>query len=1484
MADEDVKMGGLEFDIKTNTDDAAKGLDKLAGALERLKRLSTNGVNLAPLSKEVNEFNKAIQPMKTENVQALTQTGKALNTFAKYAKSLKLTELTREFETFSRGMTGMKTAADTAKDAAESLKQLPSRIRSLGTAIEKLTPDRLNNLTLAARRLNNFQESVGNFNIYPVIWQLNDFNRSLDSAYDTMSKLQRYRDLAVQWGESVTNSRIAIPQQTSATLSQPDTPIRRIPQFADTLLDQFQEPQVSPKVEVPSFNEAEMQQTISACDVLVDEFNKIRDALNPDRWYVWGKTMLSTALSVEQMKDELKAAGQYALKFGARIKEAFGSAIASKVKNVTSSLSQFSSSVGRIGMYRAIRFALSQFVSSLQGGTNNLYQWSKALSGDFASAMDSAAASLQYLKNSFAAMISPLVESLTPALDVVIEQVVRLMNVVNQLFASVSGQTVYTRAAKSATEYAAAATKADKATKRFTVSFDEINILGKKSSDSTSTKKVPDYGSMFETAQIESPIADFASQLRAAFTGGDWDTLGTLLGDKLNEIVADVDWTGIGSTLGYYINGLVSTVYSFLTSFDFQTLGADLADSINVALTEIDFEIWGRTLVAKATAAIDLLIGFLTNLDWTEVGKAIGDFATGIFNEAADWLEKQDWKAIGEDIWDGITSILSGLDADSVVSGFLRVLGDGITAAADLISGFVENAIPDLVAGFEELSPSGTAVALLLAGMTAVLAILNPIPTAIGLIVVAGAELISHWDDLKTAASDVWDDIKTTVKNGVDAIKKFVNFEWSLPALKLPHLKWVEGDTKATGVVKTILETLNLPTSIPKLSLEMYANGGVMTKPTLFGMNGSKAMVGGEAGDEAILPLNTFYKKFTSILDDEFASNIDTIGQAVSRASTTLKGVLTKIQGGISTLGDSLDDAKDTTEGLSGAFSETAKAFGSTAKAILAVKEAFNQTVLSIKSFVNTSLSDIENAYNYAGGGLPGLLAGIKVAFEDAFSGIPQIIANVSDAIGSVETAISAVEKVLPVLDSAKSALSGIVLTHPELLVIAGIIAAIVGSLILAWNNSEKFRTSVVNALSVIKTSVEKVFTSAQQAFAPVGDFIQRSLQSIWGVIENIFGFVGDALGQLITWLTPALTVVSDFLSQVFQILGTIAGYVADTLDPIVQGVADVLNVIVGSLRDMWSSVSESLTPAFNAIWQAVHDILGVVTSLLSTLVQSLAPVVSAIASVLSSIFSVVGQLISSVAQALSPVIQTIAQVVGSVLAVVAQIVSVVAQSLSPVIQFIGQILSAIFSVLGDIITSVVQFLQPAIDFVSAAIEGIGDILRGVSNIFIEIINVMISGVEGFVNVWIKGINFVIGALNKFSFDIPDWMPVIGGKKFGFNLTEVSEVTLPRIKTFADGGFPDAGEMFIARENGPELVGTVGGSTAVANNGQIVEGIREGVEAAMRRQNELLRRQNELLQALLEKDTTSEVTVSSMSQAISRKNKRDGKSTIPIGT
>jgi hypothetical protein len=124
-----------------------------------------------------------------------------------------------------------------------------------------------------------------------------------------------------------------------------------------------------------------------------------------------------------------------------------------------------------------------------------------------------------------------------------------------------------------------------------------------------------------------------------------------------------------------------------------------------------------------------------------------------------------------------------------------------------------------------------------------------------------------------------------------------------------------------------------------------------------------------------------------------------------------------------------------------------------------------------------------------------------------------------------------------------------------------------------------------------------------------------------------------------------------------------------------------------------------------------------------------------------------------------------------------------------------------------------------------------------ISNVFKSVINGVLSAIEGAINGFIRMLNAAISIINA----IP-----------GVNISNVSLLSIPRL---AEGGFPEQGQMFIAREAGAEMVGTIGRRTAVANNDQIVSGIAGGVAEANEEQNTLLREQNSLLRAILEKDS-----------------------------
>ncbi|MDP0281421.1 phage tail tape measure protein [Glaesserella parasuis] len=147
-----------------------------------------------------------------------------------------------------------------------------------------------------------------------------------------------------------------------------------------------------------------------------------------------------------------------------------------------------------------------------------------------------------------------------------------------------------------------------------------------------------------------------------------------------------------------------------------------------------------------------------------------------------------------------------------------------------------------------------------------------------------GSSISNVFNGILSTASNIWNSIKSTISNAIDgaknavssaiqAIKNLFNFNISWPHIPLPHFS-VSGSANPLDW---------LSQGVPSIGIEWYAKGGIMTKPTLFGMNGNRAMVGGEAGAEAILPLNK--------------STLGAIGQSIANTINTSNSINVNFSG-----------------------------------------------------------------------------------------------------------------------------------------------------------------------------------------------------------------------------------------------------------------------------------------------------------------------------------------------------------------------------------------------------------------------------------------------------------------------------------------------------------------------------------------------------------------------------------------------------------
>lgn len=375
------------------------------------------------------------------------------------------------------------------------------------------------------------------------------------------------------------------------------------------------------------------------------------------------------------------------------LKNHFGGGLIGNLKKSVTGLGQFFSSIKRIAMYRLIRTVIKEITKYIGEGMKNLYNWSKATDQTFAKSMDKIATASKYMGNSFAAMVSPLINALAPVIDFIADKIVDLFNLINQVFARLSGETTYTAAKKIAAEWE----ESDKNTsrsvghmKRTILGFDEINKLQAPNGGSGSgSSNADNAANMFETRTIEGGVTSFVDAMRNAFMNGDWQTLGSMLGGKVDEMIRKIDFASIGSTVGYYINGLFSTKYWTLDAINFQNIGGSIATFLNNAIANIDFGMIARSWVQDLTIVADTIIGFFTNFDFGQLAGKLSDFAVNFFDEITRWLNTIDWYDLGQTVWTKIVDFFSNIDYEQLFTSIFTNIGTSIRASTEFLGGIV---------------------------------------------------------------------------------------------------------------------------------------------------------------------------------------------------------------------------------------------------------------------------------------------------------------------------------------------------------------------------------------------------------------------------------------------------------------------------------------------------------------------------------------------------------------------------------------------------------------------------------------------------------------------------------------------------------------------------------------------------------------------------------------------------------------------------
>lgn len=166
---------------------------------------------------------------------------------------------------------------------------------------------------------------------------------------------------------------------------------------------------------------------------------------------------------------------------------------ANAVKKNIGAWAKLGTTFKRLLQYRVLNAIIKSITNSLKEGVGNLYQYSKTIDGNFASSMDRLTTSFLYLKNSIGAAVAPIINTITPAFESLIDTIAEFGNKLAETLAALTGASTFKKAIKYHKEYA----EAVNATNNALAKFDEINNI-----TTSKSKEEQAFGSMFETAEV----------------------------------------------------------------------------------------------------------------------------------------------------------------------------------------------------------------------------------------------------------------------------------------------------------------------------------------------------------------------------------------------------------------------------------------------------------------------------------------------------------------------------------------------------------------------------------------------------------------------------------------------------------------------------------------------------------------------------------------------------------------------------------------------------------------------------------------------------------------------------------------------------------------------------------------------------------------------------------------------------------------------
>ena len=346
----------------------------------------------------------------------------------------------------------------------------------------------------------------------------------------------------------------------------------------------------------------------------------------------------------------------------------------------------------------------------------------------------------------------------------------------------------------------------------------------------------------------------------------------------------------------------------------------------------------------------------------------------------------------------------------------------------------------------------------------------------------------------------------------------------------------------------------------------------------------------------------------------------------------------------------------------------------------------------------------------------------------------------------------------------------------------------------------------IANVAPIIAKGLDKVGSVFLTVAGVIWDVISSVLDALGGLIDFIAGvFTGD-------W-ERAWEGIKSFFSGIWEAIKSIVSAVWNAIKSIVSAaisvVSSVISTVLNTIKTIFSTIWNSIKTTVNTVWNAIKSTISTVINTISTIISTvLNSIKTTFSTIWNSIKTTVTTIINSIKSTISTVINAVSTTISTVLNSIKTTFSTVWNSIKTTVStIINSVKSTISTVMGSIQTGISTALSSIktnwSNMWTNMKTTVVNIFNGIWSSIKGVINSIIGGIEKMANGVIKGINGMINALNKLSFDVPDWVPEIGGETFGFNIPTISTISIPRLAT---GGVVDQATVAMIGEAGQEAV------------------------------------------------------------------------------